>query len=371
MHICDTEATSAKVFLLIIIVFLASSQAFSATPPYPQSTVITGVTWDTSSLKRAAPGSDLWPTTWADDDNIYTAWGDGGGFGGDNTIGRVQIGVARIAGTPESLLATNTFGGASPLAPATFGGKPGGIISVGGVLYMSVTENDTWNRAKIYKSTDHGVTWTSTTTGWDFEEPNGLWSSLMFVTYGKDNANARDNYVYALTHKDGTAPPRYNLLMARVPKDKVDQRNAYEFFTGFDAGGNPLWSPDINAGRPFFTDPNSVGFAPHIEYNPGLKRYILTTYHNESGGWGIFDAPEPWGPWTTVAYYENWLDANFKFGFSMPQKWLSPDGRDFVMVFSGAGGGWDSWNTIRGTFLLSAPSGPPQTVSNPRLNITR
>jgi len=37
-----------------------------------------------------ANGSDLWPVTWGKDGNVYTFFGDGGGFGGDNQRGRVS-----------------------------------------------------------------------------------------------------------------------------------------------------------------------------------------------------------------------------------------------------------------------------------------
>ncbi|MCP4422874.1 MAG: hypothetical protein GY803_00115, partial [Chloroflexi bacterium] len=56
----------------------ASTQA----TPYPDSPVIADIAWDWDSYVQAAPGSDLWPTTWAADGNIYSSWGDGGGFGG-------------------------------------------------------------------------------------------------------------------------------------------------------------------------------------------------------------------------------------------------------------------------------------------------
>ncbi|MDB5300971.1 MAG: hypothetical protein JWO87_2634 [Phycisphaerales bacterium] len=47
-------------------------------PPYPPSTAIGRLIWHWDSLQTAAPGSDLWPVTWAKDDNLYLAWGDGG-----------------------------------------------------------------------------------------------------------------------------------------------------------------------------------------------------------------------------------------------------------------------------------------------------
>ena len=43
------------------------------------------------------PGSDL-AVTWTKDDAVFTAWGDGGGFGGTDKEGRVAAGFARIEG---------------------------------------------------------------------------------------------------------------------------------------------------------------------------------------------------------------------------------------------------------------------------------
>ena len=77
--------------------------------PYPFSNVLIGVQWDWTTFDKRAPGSDIWPITWADDGNQYTAWGDGGGFGGDNRRGRVPLGVAQfpVIGIPPD---SKTFG---------------------------------------------------------------------------------------------------------------------------------------------------------------------------------------------------------------------------------------------------------------------
>ena len=49
--------------------------------PYPPSPVITGIDWaPKETIVRKAKGSDNWPMTWADDDHLYTAYGDGNGF---------------------------------------------------------------------------------------------------------------------------------------------------------------------------------------------------------------------------------------------------------------------------------------------------
>ncbi|MFI5163370.1 MAG: hypothetical protein ACHQHN_18975, partial [Sphingobacteriales bacterium] len=69
--------------------------------------VITGITWDFAHEIILAPGSDLWPVTWGADDNIWTGWGDGGGFGGADHINRVSVGFAKISGIPPGITGTN------------------------------------------------------------------------------------------------------------------------------------------------------------------------------------------------------------------------------------------------------------------------
>jgi hypothetical protein len=77
-----------------------------------------------------------------------------------------------------------------------------------------------------------------------------------------------------------------------------------------------------------------------------------------SGGkdqFSIYDAAEPWGPWTTV-YYE---DSGYSFfgvwGESqhIPSKWISPDGESFYLVFSGD----DSFAVREATLTIEYCSG--------------
>ena len=49
---------------------------------------------------------------------------------------------------------------------------------------------------------------------------------------------------------------------------------------------------------------------------------------------GIFDAPEPWGPWTTAYFTERW-DVGPGETCSLPTKWMSADGKTVYLVFSG------------------------------------
>jgi len=48
------------------------------------------------------------------------------------------------------------------------------------------------------------------------------------------------------------------------------------------------------------------------------------------------------------------------FWWNFSNKWLSQDGKDFVMIFTGVRSN-DSWNTVRGSFVLAdfTPPDPP------------
>ena len=117
---------------------------------------------------------------------------------------------------------------------------------------------------------------------------------------------------------------------------------------------------------PVFEDPEGVGWCMSAYYHPSLKRIILTTQHtgNASGLLGIFDAPTPWGPWTTVKYFEpsnafgavregselTWEQNIFFAAFLT--KWLHRDKFTLNFTWAGRGRDNDSFNTVQGRFLL-------------------
>lgn len=156
---------------------LASGQASEgqAKPPYPPSLVIQRVSFDFGSRDRRAPGSDNWPITWADDNHQYTTWGDGGGFEGTDSDGRVSLGVARVEGTSDNYRGRNIWGGQHAENPAQFEGKSYGILSVGDILYLWVSpgsDTDNYREARLCYSTNHGGSWAP--ADWAFTQSDGF-----------------------------------------------------------------------------------------------------------------------------------------------------------------------------------------------------
>ncbi len=343
-----------------LILWCLSAAAAGPEASYPPSPVIRGVSFDWSTHERSAPGSDNWPVTWADDGNQYTTWGDGGGFGGSDQRGRVSLGVARVEGWWHNYRGVNIWGGYRPLNPARFDGKSYGIVCVDGVLYMwrsPGSDSVGYRFARLYRSTDHGASWTA--ADWQFAQADGMVMPTI-LNFGRDYNGARDGYVYhyfiklqdpgrLAVHKPG------RVYLLRVPKKDLMRREAYEFFSG--TAQRPAWSRRMADRKAVFRDPRGVGWCMSVSYNAGLKRYLLMTEHDATvkGNIGIFDAPEPWGPWTTVHYgavFGHPGEPPTTFFCNFSNKWLSRDGRTFTLIFTGVGVN-DSWNLVRGRFAVA------------------
>lgn len=318
---------------------LAAARLDASRLPYPRSPVIQNIRWNFERVIRAAAGSDLFPLTWADDGHLYTTWGDGWGFAESGS--KRFLGVSSLMGDPAALTAQDLWSGV---------GKSHGIISVDGALYLLLTEQGAWMRAKIGRSTDHGLTWTFD-PGWTFSEPGGAFAGASFLQFGQDYAGARDSYVYGYSERvRGEIQP--DVVLFRAPKERLMERAAYEFFAGLDDQGEPQWTADVNAMQPVLSDPNGVTWGMQAMYHPVLHRYLLTVRQKDTGsGWALFDAPEPWGPWTTVAYYDHWLDGVTKIMYSFNQKWMSVDGLSLWMIFSGLQD-YDSFNAVQADLEL-------------------
>lgn len=353
--------------------------------PYPASKLTTGMQWDFSTVlsHRKGIGSDIWPTTWGADGDLYAAWGDGGGFDGTESsaaTGRVSLGFARITGSPDiadadTLHGRNVWGRAPKFAAAqaTFGGKVVDIISINGVLYA---QGGLWTTANCHCpdptarseanavarsfawSYDLGRTWQHA----DWSLPTDLGSTLQF---GQDYAGAFDpEHVYFYYQQDVKADFTHIYLRRLRIEELARNPGApphFEYLTAVDAAGTAHWSTTQQDAIAVFTDSNAAPgtFAsPSVVYDAPLRRYLLAAFHGAATGQlGLFEGPAPWGPWATLGYYEDWGNFNEtageSTGFGIPTKWISSDGRTLWVIFSGVNNGanneFDSFNVVRGT----------------------
>jgi hypothetical protein len=271
--------------------------------------------------------------TWADDGEQMTAYGDGRGFK-PYTESKLGLGFARVVGPADRFQGTNVrsaSGENDRMGPA--GRKASGMLVVGGVLYM-------WARnagnAQLARSQDGGHEWTW--SDWRFTTGFGC---PTFLNYGQNYAGARDEYIYIYSHDaDSAYEPADHMVLARVHGTHLRERPAYEFFQYLDDQGRPVWTDDIALRGPVFVHPGLCRRSG-ISYNARLGRYLWWQQRAEGdvdtrfqGGVGIYDAPEPWGPWTTAYFSKEWDTGPGETG-CFPTKWMSAEGKVCYLVFSG------------------------------------
>jgi len=351
----QTDIHSFSLFSIVVASsLLFTPQASAGEAPYPPSTNIVSLSWD-STIDRTAVGSDTWPLTWGDDDNLYTTFGDGWGFD-PKVPSKLSLGPAKVIGSPTSFSGVNIR---SQSGEQTGGGKSGkkasGMLMVDSTLYMWVRNADNNGKhCQLAWSSDYAVTWTWST--WKFEDLG----YCVFLNFGKNNNGARDEYVYMYSPNTPSAYDETDtVVLTRVEKTKITDRNSYQFFSGFDGNGEPTWTADISQRTAVFT---LVGGSNRMDvtYNAPLGRYLMTMRSRAKAGglnqFSLYDAPEPWGPWTTVYYTETWKGGSLSTGNGgwgesqhIPSKWISADGLTFYLVFAGN----DSFSVRKATLEIS------------------
>ncbi len=313
-------------------------------PPYPPSPIITGIDWDPpDKIVRRAHGSDNWPITWGDDDRLYTAYGDGRGFR-PFVEKKLSLGLAVVTGTPDHFKGVNVRSRSlERTGDGARGPKASGILMVDGVLYLLVRNVD---NSQIVWSKDHGRTWHW--CEWKFEESFGC---PTFLNYGRNYAGARDGYVYLYSPDSDSAYHRADcMVLARVPRTRILDRHAYEFFVS-RVGDEAVWSRDIRQRGSVFEHPGGC-YRSSVVYHPRLRRYLwCQTGRGKAprfaGGLAIYDAPRPWGPWTTVYFAERW-DVGPGESSTLPTKWFDRTDGSIYLVFSGE----DAFSVRRGVLRL-------------------
>jgi hypothetical protein len=379
----STATAWTIVLLLLLLPVWSAPQA-----PYPPSTVLTNITWDHARAAiHQAQGSDLWPFAWAGNDSLYTAWGDGGGANGDNIKCRTSFGVHGVSGSPPNFTFSNIWGckadgtgcdttsGAThdPACNASFGamlqsvGVPDGLVAVGDMqqntlyTFISVPSGGPAH-SRVMSSTTGGQSWTEAT--WTFpHQPGDFWPGP-FVQYGAGYAGGPAGYLYVVGGKAGNGT---SLYLARVPQASVLTQGAWQWFTGTPSA--PAWGTWANA-VPIFTDYDTPytpvvgeGTGGTMQYFPVFNRYLLIHSYGSVQQMHVYDAPNPWGPWTTVYHNNTWggYGTTRALLWHVISKFISADNRTFWVAFSGWSTpvNFDNLNLIKGTFTVAAAATPP------------
>ena len=335
---------------------------------------------------------DTHPQTWADDDDIYVGTGDPNWFMKDgekihftdpgaykNPVEatqkmRGQV-VEKFTGTPPdfTLHRVNDMPGHTGFGG--HGGKPCGMICVDGILYYAIQNLLGWKTpphrvnsqhgsdATIVCSKDHGKTWEpdlnaiqaglcseqwdegkrmwltteeqrESYKGWKPMFPGADFGGLSFVQFGKNNSDALDGYVYAVS-SDQWDNGQY-LRLGRVLKDSIMDRGEWEFYLAGD------WVKNLGDSTPVLDIEGHIGL-PEMVYIPALKKYILLTWglHNDfytptGSELTILESENMWGPFSLVHYEWIWDKRELcAYTPRIPLKWFDQNALEGYILHSG------------------------------------
>lgn len=354
------------------------------------------------TIVRHSVNGDNWNMSWAKDDRQYVSLCDGGGFA-DQPKAYYNSRMLAVSGGPLDAKFHDLPGypmlGMPTQRPKDTRYYNFGTLALDNCLYQFMS---TFNRqirpdelqnvdpnnllrftgAKLVYSPDNGHTWHnqdgSTPVTWEpwdrrsretmvfFEEDQEAFSILSVLQMGKNYEHNRDGYVYVYAPNGNIEGKINELVMFRVPKTRILNRGAYEYFVGMRMDGSAKWSKDINGRRPIHTFPRGwanrlwhpYAWHPSVAYVDPLGVYLMANWGMGTGTnvdpwsgikaddlWfanpsylGFWIAPNPWGPWTQIHEESAWLpggDAAARaYEPQIAPKWISMDGKSFWLVWT-------------------------------------
>jgi hypothetical protein len=324
---------------VIILQMIGVTVAFGASKaPYPKSDRISGIVFERETLERRAEGSDIWSCAWGGNGEIYATYGDGGGFGGSDSKGRVSIGVAELKGEPPNWAGINLWGGLEPKsAQAATEGK-GTITAVDELLYLFVSEQGKWNRCRLWRSGDYGMSWKD--KGWVFPESHKEFAFPAIIEFGKGQSLNKDGFIYGISDNSPYRGDDKKLYLFRVKRGDIERLDRYEYFSGNEA--QPEWTKEYTGKKPIFKNEEGISWGTTCVYHPATGLFLLSAgIEEKDGSWGLYESEHPWGPWRTIAYGAEMPEWTFTpaeknrpaYLHTFPSKWMSADGKRMWCVF--------------------------------------
>lgn len=327
----------------------------------PRSPVFAGLEWlgERVAYPEAAVKGDTFPVTWAADGLIYTACGDpcwGGKPGGD-----MGLDVESIRGTPADWKIAKVNVMPDYIGAGGLGPKPTGMLALDGALYLACQN---WNGGRIPEvakplndiametghgwdgqiivSHDRGLTWQPSITGHTAPMfPGRSFASPAFINAGREHAGAPDAWIYAISGEgwdNGNA-----CRLGRVARDRILDAGAWQWVGGYAADGQPQWTGELAKAVPVLVHPGYLGTVEMV-YLSRLGRYLLLSWHHKvkascdaGSELVIYDAPQPWGPFTLVHHEDPWESAEVNpYNPRLPLAWFDQERLEGWLLFSGS-----------------------------------
>jgi hypothetical protein len=334
-------------------------------------------------IKSGFHYGDTWYPSWASNDTLYSPWTDGktkrlDGYTdwSQSWVDPVHITTGQgviVGDDPLNMIAYSIgLDKSSPAAPYN-GRYPCGSLVHNGVWYygtycLGPDDNAKYGDVKVNwpwigpfvgfrTSTDYGHNWKAcphTPSNPIFGE-SGMYGNPVkigaphFVDFGKNMEYSPDGKAYLVAHGADLADTKWRfwndswvtgdqvyLIRVTPSVENINDASKYEFYSGKDDKGTPVWTKDFKQIKPLLEWNNNMGCVT-ITFNAPLKKYFMcvtdggntvsrmNTYILESdridGDWKIITYLKEFG---TQAYFVN-----------IPSKFISDDGETMWLLYSG------------------------------------
>ena len=353
-----------------------SEQSPSGSDRFRRSDRLRSWEWTSSSQRYPGTNSDMHWWTWGSDDALYFVDDDGQNFGRPWNFAH----LLRVTGTPPDHVieeVTDFPELRRPVDPR-YRRYVNGALCVDQTMFVAAYDyaddlpvfagqfdyvdkvSPHGGVAALMISQDFGATWSNVPDPHWTDDAYFLgprFAGLAFVGFGPGHTGVPSrygDYVFAISN-DVNWETGDHAFLARVPRDRVQDRAAWEFWAAPGEGAfevEAVWTSDEWAARPVLRDPGRIGH-PTMVYNAALDLFLLS-YSTDSvphtfgtpasvaeRSWVrttelvILEASDPWGPWRLVHHEPMWEHPHTPYLPQIPAKWLAADGMSGWMVFSG------------------------------------
>jgi hypothetical protein len=291
--------------------------------------------------------------------------------------------VEELCGEPEAFRVKRINDMPGFIGPGGGGAKPCGMICVDGKLYFAAQnllgyktaphhpKSQHGSDATILCSEDYGAHWTPELNdllyqftleqydraagmqsswrtseeerceyqGWKPMFPGSLFGGPSFIQFGKNNNQAVDEYVYAVSTDQWDNGNE--LRLGRVHKDRIMQRDAWEFAVP-EGEKQVNWTKNLEDSKPILEMDRHIGL-PEMVYIASLRKYLLLTWglHTDfktatGSELTILESEQPWGPFSLVHYEWMWYSRECcPYTPRIPLKWFDQEKLEGYILHSG------------------------------------
>jgi hypothetical protein len=322
--------------------------------PFPSSNEITGIAF--TGRHREYENADTWYMSWASDGNLYSPYADGSveGIEVASKGPSPTTGQAVVIGDDPLVLTVKSLGAHHETALPYVGRYPVGTLLYNGVWYYGTyaVEDGVGPMVGFRYSTDYGKTWTDprlTPLHNLFHEGGTVDAKIkmaipIFVDFGKNMEYSPDGKAYLVAH--GATRPWVEeswiggdqIYLARVTPSiaNINDVSKYEFFSGYDAEGNPVWSGSFAKIRPLIEWNDHTGVVM-ATYDKPLKKFLMFVTRGPYPAEGPYDtylleSERLTGPWKLITYMKGF--GTVGYFVNIPSKFISPDGYTAWLCYS-------------------------------------